>query len=563
MSGMARLRVAQGRSTADEFEVTGEMTIGRAAECDVRVFDEGASRRHAIVRREGDQYFAIDQGSTNGTYVNGRRVERHALKTGDEVSVRNLTLVFMDDGAVDRPTVIEDQRLSIASRIEPRTARVRGDDDELLGRLAAVYRFTGVLSGSAARLRSGIVEVLQQTFAPCRAALILPDANVGTFSRSVVEHVRRQGEAVLVSEPQIDLPKASSLVHEKVLCAMAAPLEDYGALYVDRTHGEPFRSGDLELLAALANATTPVLRPPRRTRARAAGAQEILGKSPAIERLRAEIARIASTDVTVLITGETGTGKELVARALHQKGPFVAVNCAAFVDTLLEAELFGHEKGAFTGADRARAGCFEQAHGGTLFLDEVGELAPGLQAKLLRVLETREFRRVGANKTTRVDVRILSATNRDLRGAQGVREDLYYRLAVLTLHCPALREREGDVRLLAETFLGKHRFSDAAIKRLEAYPWPGNVRELKNACDRCAVLADGDVIEADALPLEIRLGAGATPSDTGEVKTLKQMEHVMVIKALDATGGNRTKAAKLLGITYPTLKKKIDEFGVG
>jgi DNA-binding NtrC family response regulator len=133
----------------------------------------------------------------------------------------------------------------------------------------------------------------------------------------------------------------------------------------------------------------------------------------------------------------------------------------------------------------------------------------------------------------------------------------------LTLHCPALREREGDVRLLAEAFLKKHRFSDAAIKRLEAYAWPGNIRELKNACDRCAVLADGDVIDVDALPLEIRLGAGATPSDTGEVKTLKQMERVMVIKALDATGGNRTKAAKLLGITYPTLKKKIDEFGVG
>ncbi|MHC4732756.1 MAG: sigma 54-interacting transcriptional regulator, partial [Planctomycetota bacterium] len=184
----------------------------------------------------------------------------------------------------------------------------------------------------------------------------------------------------------------------------------------------------------------------------------MIGASPAMEALRGEIAQIAPTAATTLILGETGSGKELVARALHAlspraRGPFLAINCAAFVENLLEAELFGHEKGAFTGADRARAGRFEQAHGGTIFLAEVGELAPGLQAKLLRVLESREFHRLGAAKPTRVDVRIVAASNRDLKSGD-FREDLYYRLSVVSIHCPPLRERAGDVRLLAQAFLG-------------------------------------------------------------------------------------------------------------
>jgi DNA-binding NtrC family response regulator len=565
---MPTLRVGRGRSTADEFRFEEELTIGRSEECDVRVFDEAASRSHAFVRREGDDYVAIDNHSTNGTFVNGKRVARQVLRTGDEISVRGLTLVFLAEGATERPTVLEDQKLSIASRVEPDAARVGGPDDELLGRLAAVYRFTGVLGGSPRRVRAGIVQALEEIFSPCRAALVLPDGNVGAFSRSVVNHVLDRREAVLVSEPRIDLPKASSLASEKILCAMAAPLDRYGALYVDRSAGaESFGEADLELLTALANATSPVLRPQRAQPPPAAAGQEMLGNSAAMETLRGEIARTAPSDATVLITGETGTGKELVARALHAssprvKGPFVAVNCAAFVDTLLEAELFGHEKGAFTGADRARPGRFEQAHGGTIFLDEVGELAPGLQAKLLRVLEGQEFHRVGASKPTRVDVRIVAATNRDLR-AGGFREDLFYRLSVIQLDCPPLRNREGDVRLLAETFLEGRRFSEEALEKLEGYSWPGNVRELKNVCERCAVFAAGEIVEADALPLEVRLGSPtAGKEEGGTVPTLKEMEREMVIRALDATGGNRTRAAKLLGITYPTLKKKIDEYGV-
>ncbi len=565
---MPLLKVARGRSSAEEFRFDAEVVIGRADDADVRVYDEAASRRHAALRPEGDDWVACDLGSLNGLYVNGRRVERHVLRTGDELTVRNLTLVFVADGAGDRPTVIEDRSLEIESTIEPESGGVRGPDEERLPRLAAVYSFHEILAGPMSKLRADLVAGLEEIFAPARAALILPDANRGTFSRSVVEHVKRKREGVLVREPRLDLPKATSLVTEKVLSAIAAPLGAYGAFYVDRVRGEPFTRDDLALLTALANATTPVLRPQKAAPALPQTAQDLLGESPPMRTLRGEIARVAPTDATVLVTGDTGTGKELVAAALHAgsrraRGPFIAVNCAAFVETLLEAELFGHEKGAFTGADKSRAGRFEQAHGGTLFLDEVGELAAGMQAKLLRVLETREFHRLGATKPTRVDVRIVAATNRDLHD-RGFREDLFYRLSVVTLRCPPLRDRTDDVELLARHFLPDHEFAPDALAKLKAYKWPGNVRELKNVCERCAVFATQASIAVRELPLEVRLGSSntTTKQTDGDVRTLKEMEKVMVARALEATGGNRTKAAKLLGITYPTLKKKIDEYGI-
>ncbi|MHC4953632.1 MAG: sigma 54-interacting transcriptional regulator [Planctomycetota bacterium] len=565
---MPLLRVVKGRSTAEEFSFEESVTIGRSADCRVRVFDEAASRHHAEVRREGADWVAVDNASANGLFVNGRRVERQALRTGDEIAVRNLVLLFLGDGAVDRPTVVSSKRLDIASHIEKKTAMVGapvgGKEEELLGRLAALYRFHGILSEPRARLRELIPAQLEEIFAPARAALVLPEGDQGRYSRSVVDHVLDRGEAILVREPAEQIPQAQSLITERILSAIAAPIGDFGVLYVDRRENE-FTRDDLELLTSIASAATPALRPPAAQAKRRAGKQKMLGESPPMRALKDEIAQVAAADATALITGETGTGKELVARALHtqssrSRGPFVAVNCAAFVDTLLEAELFGHEKGAFTGADRARPGRFEQAHKGTLFLDEVGELAPGLQAKLLRVLETREFHRVGATKPTRVDVRIVAATNRDLKGGD-FRDDLYYRLGVVTLHCPNLKDRGDDIRMLAERFIAPKKFTDAALEKLANYGWPGNVRELSNVCERCSVLARGDVVDADALPLEVRLGKKHEETK-GAVPTLKEMEKEMVIRALDATGGNRTKAAALLGITYPTLKKKIDDFGI-
>ena len=259
---MPTLRVARGRSTAEEFPFAEEVRIGRAEECEVRVFDEAASRCHAIVRREGAEYVALDQRSLNGLYVNGKKVERHVLRTGDEITVRNLTLVFVADGAAERPTVVSEPLEIQSSIAEPGRTAVAGGEEQILARLAAVYRFADVLRAPAHRLRQDLVKALEDSFRPCRAALVLPDGNIGAFSRSVADHVRSKGEAILVREPRIDLPGATSLAREKILSAMAAPLERFGAVYVDRSTGDAFRPDELEFLAALASMAAPALRPP-------------------------------------------------------------------------------------------------------------------------------------------------------------------------------------------------------------------------------------------------------------------------------------------------------------
>jgi two-component system response regulator FlrC len=289
-----------------------------------------------------------------------------------------------------------------------------------------------------------------------------------------------------------------------------------------------------------------------------------------------ELARsVAPTDSTVLVTGETGTGKELLARLIHHWSPradqaFVAVNCAALAETLLESELFGHEKGAFTGAVAQRRGRFELAHGGTLFLDEVGEMSPALQAKLLRVLQERTLERVGGTKTVTVDVRVIGATNRDLQqmvAAKTFRDDLYYRLSVFPIHLPPLRERPSEIIPLAEHILGQVTcrlgkrivgFSPDAAATLTQYRWPGNIRELQNLVERAAILCQADHIE----PAHLNLSAPSLPAADGAPKTLKDLEREAILKALAASGGNRRKAAEQLGIGLRTLYSRLKEYGI-
>ena len=307
----------------------------------------------------------------------------------------------------------------------------------------------------------------------------------------------------------------------------------------------------------------------------------IIGSSAPMVALWDLIVHVAPTEATVLIIGESGTGKELVASALHHKslrsgGPFVKVNCAALAETLLESELFGHERGAFTGADRRREGRFVQAHGGTLFLDEIGETSPAMQAKLLRVLQEHELQRVGGQETIRVDVRIIVATNRDLEeevAAGRFREDLYYRLNVVELEVPPLRDRHGDIPLLATYFL--RRFADKnnravsgitpeCMDILNRYPWPGNVRELEHCIERGVILMRGDYLDVNALPLAVQRWAGANePRETGEPSTLKEAEKALILKTLEETGGNRSEAARRLQITRKTLLNKLKSYGIG
>jgi DNA-binding NtrC family response regulator len=308
-----------------------------------------------------------------------------------------------------------------------------------------------------------------------------------------------------------------------------------------------------------------------------AALEGLLGASPVMQKVYRTAGQVASSRATVLITGESGTGKGELARAIHKKSqrkdkPFVSLHCAALSETLLESELFGHEKGSFTGADKRRIGRIETASGGTLFLDEIGEISPAIQVKLLRVLQERAFERVGGNETVTVDTRIVAATNRDLAAmvAEGkFREDLFYRLNVVHIEMPPLRLRDGDVLLLANHFL--HRFAqenekeiagftDEARARILHHRWPGNVRELENAVERAVVLCQGGPLDADDLPVEL----APVPKGTVRVpgSTMADIERWAILSTLDACGGSTTRAAELLQISVRTIQYRLQEYGI-
>ncbi len=368
---------------------------------------------------------------------------------------------------------------------------------------------------------------------------------------------------------------------------------------------KPFSLSQIMMVVEKAESYSQVVKVNHYLNQEQAGGSGLMGDSLELVRLRTMISKVAPTDATVLINGENGTGKELVANELFKgssraQAPYIKVNCAAVSETLIESEFFGHEKGAFTGANDRREGRFELAHGGTILLDEISEISPKVQAKLLRVLQEREFERVGGNKTIQVDVRVLATTNRNLQKSVDngdFREDLYYRLNVFPLKVPPLRERQGDAVLLAQRFLEKscrrygtkiRGFSAAALAALAAYGWPGNVRELQNLVERAVILADGPVIEADVLGLPTssisvrsitKESSGTTlaavpaiftpPPDsqptavhTEALPSLDEMEKQHILRALERTSGNRTQAANLLKISIRTLRNKLHQYKI-
>jgi nitrogen regulation protein NR(I) len=321
-------------------------------------------------------------------------------------------------------------------------------------------------------------------------------------------------------------------------------------------------------------------------------AEGIVGKSEAMQQVFKLIGQVSESDATVLITGETGTGKELVARAIYHHSrrveqPFMAINCAAIPENLLESELFGHERGAFTGAAERRIGKFEQSNHGTIFLDEIGDMPLATQTKILRVLQNGEFQRVGGNQTIRVDVRVIAATNKDPEGqvaAKKFRQDLYYRLNVVRIHLPPLHERQSDIPVLVDYFLQKlgtkKRIAPETLALLEKRDWPGNVRELENVIERAAVVARGDAVLSRDLPVETVAPKPVAEEDvTGAIdaavkslfmlakkekhlKIIPAVERELIIRALAETSGNQLQAAKLLGVTRATLRKRIEKFGI-
>ncbi len=417
------------------------------------------------------------------------------------------------------------------------------------------------------------------------------DANLG-----IAGHVCRTAEPVIVADVREDqnffrgIDDKSSFQTRTII---AAPLvyknEVLGVVEVlNKENNQPFNEDDLALLQIFGNLAAhaahnaqeheTLTREKRALLETVKGQLQIIGSSTALRGVQDLINRVAGSNATVLLLGETGTGKEVTARQIHQLSPrrdraFIAINCAALPETLLESELFGHEKGSFTGAISQKIGRFELADGGTLFLDEIGDISPNTQVKLLRVLQEREFVRVGGTKTISTDVRIITATNRDLRAAvdgKSFREDLYYRLNVFPIQLPPLRQRREDIPLLVDHFVSlaaialncpRPKISDEAISHMVAYNWPGNIRELQNVIERAVLLADGGVILAVHLPREIAGEPVVAAGDKSE-SSLWGYEKAMIVKALRENAWNQSKAARTLGISRDNLRYRVKKYEI-
>ncbi|KAA3604495.1 MAG: FHA domain-containing protein [Planctomycetota bacterium] len=599
--------------------------VGRGKDCELRLEDPLASRNHCRFERLGSEVFVVDLDSANGTWVDGVRVQRRPLSRGDVVRVGSTTL-RLTGGVIDALSAIESTQTQQLPRerdiLQTLLAVARAlEEEDKLERVAAMLIDAAV---SLTRAERGFVFLVDQgrtqlamgrNFA--REPIPGPEQKV---SQTLLEKTLNSEAPLLLQDAASDgeFAGVASLSDLGVRSLLAVPLrhgsETIGILLVDhRLASGAFLQDEKELLAGLASVASTALgaarmrrklqslkrrvsslqrelgkrvtvRPeanssPRNPQGRFGG---IIGASAAMERMFAAMDRVMNSDVSVLIQGESGTGKEMVAQALHFGGPraaknFVTENCGALPDTLLESELFGHVKGAYTGATRDRVGRFEEAHGGTLFLDEVGEMSSAMQARLLRALQEGEVRRLGSDEVRKVDVRVICATNRDLvqeveQG--GFREDLYYRIKVVLLELPPLRQRQGDVALLAEHFLTaeaetlgrqSRELGAQALNRLEAYSWPGNVRQLRNEVRRLTLLGEGP-IQMEELSAEIREEPVALHGDPGVDRPLPEriaaMEQAAIREALKAASGNRSQAAKRLGISRFALLRKIEKYNL-
>jgi two-component system response regulator PilR (NtrC family) len=461
--------------------------------------------------------------------------------------------------------------------IVPPSVKVLVVEDEpgLRQMLEILFHREGYAVVSAPGYRAAVEAITQhpQPFPLVLTDLAMPDGS----GLDVVAVAKGRSPAT-----EIILLTAHSSVENAIL-AMRSGAYDFVA--------KPFKPAELAALVAKALEKSALVTENLRLKARFSAEEqgrELLGKSEAMRRVLDVVDRVAATRATVLITGESGTGKERVARAIHQRsdraaGPFLVVNCGALPESLMESELFGHEKGAFTGAQSRRQGLFRDAHGGTILLDEVGELPQSLQVKLLRALQERSVRPIGSSEEVAVDVRVLAATNRDVEAdvATGrFRQDLYYRLNVIRLNLPPLRDRREDVPLLAERFLVRFAremgkdvagFTPDALRAIERYGYPGNVRELENVIERAVALAGTRVIGTGDLPEEVSGQLGAPepgllalgPDGCDLDAVLNEAERRLLIAALERTGGVRKAAAKLLGVTFRSLRYRLQKHGLG
>ncbi|MBX9584349.1 MAG: sigma 54-interacting transcriptional regulator [Gemmataceae bacterium] len=616
-------------------------TLGRAPTNRIVLRDELCSREHAEVFPAEGGWFVRDLGSLNGTHLNGETLRREArLAPRDDVRVGRAQLVFIEDltQLPDLPQVRparpaeKGDGLEIKKRLgqtryhtpaapqsgstpPPDVARheTRVPPSQAVGLL---YRLALDMADAAAPADLGelVIDALfRATPAEVGAVLALKE---GREFEPVVYRLRGPGpqtyhkvsnflshevlstkQAVLAENVALErhLKDRDSIAELKVASLICAPVmadgQVLGLVHLYRTSiTAPLNPDDLEFVLAVARQLGVVWQKSRKqatltVEVRSLKDQlrqesELVGESPALAKVEAQVGRVAGTKATVLIRGESGSGKELVARAIHQHSPrkdqpYVTLNCAALTETLLESELFGHEKGAFTGATERMAGKFEAADGGTIFLDEIGEMAAATQAKFLRVLEGHPFERVGGNVPIKADVRVVAATNRPLEEAVRAgtfRRDLFFRLQVVQIDVPPLRDRADDVPLLAEHFLRRFvretgrkikGFTPEAVEKLKAYRWPGNVRELRNVVERAVALGTGPVIEAaDVWLSELDVGSPVAGDGGYRPESLDEVEKRHIRETLRHTDWNKSQAAAILGIERSTLDRKIKGYNL-
>ena len=586
-----------------------EMKIGRGGSCDIVIDVPLASRVHAIVSKQRGSWMIRDCGSRNGTRVNGSKIDAANLGDGDRIRIGNsdLRFSFISIAGPSTPagpplsqTLVQDYAMGsepesmVPLSIGSGVADTKRQQD-LLDLFQLSIRLLGLTEPSAvtdlgldvlmARTHAHVVGLMWAdpagTLLPQR---VIPPGGEGEImlSRKLTELVSREGKAIWVKNEK----NRGDGVLKRHADAICVPLIDdartVGAIHVYRENNQ-FSEADFDFIvsassligSALARGQQQVELQSSRERLIAKNAvfDELLGESPAMLNLKDKIQRVANSNGCVLVRGESGSGKELVARAIHRASPrnhrpLLCVNCAAIPVDLMESQLFGHKRGAFTGADKDHAGWFQQADTGTLFLDEIGEMTLEGQAKLLRILEGHPFHPVGSTSEVKVDVRVIAATNRDLKELvreKRFREDLFYRLSVFELWIPPLRERGPDIGLLIDVFLDHFRkqrgrsrlhLSPVSRKKLLEYHWPGNVRQLRNTMDSVVVMAAGDEI----LPSDFGLhDVGSQQFDT---LRLDQWEEKLIREALSRSGGNVPEAAELLGISRATLYRKLESMNI-
>src|SRR5690349_3662904 len=607
----ARIAAISGKLKGTIFDLHEEpLIIGRETAAHVCLADAAVSRRHSKIEKQDSDFVITDLESLNGTFVNNVPVRSRVLEHGDRVRIGESQFLFLTHEGESQSKSSE-VTLDEVKVVTGPTLQVRFDDavEQMardLGALMKVSTTINAIRGLDALLQR-LLELLFEVVPAQRGAILLTtgdtlddlivfglDRKHGkdqpvNVSRTIVQQVLREGVAVIASDATTQ-PKfaTESFIETRAHSVMCVPLVMFdrklGVLYLDSTNSrDRFNKDHLQLVTAIAGIAAVAIQNARhfewleneneRLLADVNIEHNMVGESSAMQRVYQFISKVAPTDATVLISGESGTGKELAARAIHRNSkraqkPFMAVNCAALNESLLESELFGHEKGSFTGALAQKKGRLEIADGGTIFLDEIGELTAPLQVKLLRVLQEREFERVGGTVTIKVDLRVIAATNKNLEEAIEAgqfRQDLYYRLNVVSVEMPGLRERRDDIMLLANYFADKYGtrcnrklkgFSPEARNCLTAYDWPGNVRELENTIERAIVLGTTEWILPEDLPeslLETKMSDGSiTTFHAAVVQNKKQI----IMRALE-DAKNHTEAARLLGIHPNYLQRLI------